>query len=109
VLRNRTGVLNLYLNAPDVQAAGRSRTFTANAGEATLVIEVRDSITGALMGRVVDRRETRDTGMQMASSVTNLSDFRALFKQWASTSVAGLEELKAQSPVPLDLKPGQKL
>jgi hypothetical protein len=47
--------------------------------------------------------------MQMASSVTNLSDFRALFKQWASTSVAGLEELKAQSPVPLDLKPGQKL
>jgi hypothetical protein len=109
VLRIRTGVLNLYLNAPDVQAAGRSRTFTANAGEATLVIEVRDSITGALMGRVVDRRETRDTGMQMASSVTNLSDFRALFKQWASTSVAGLEELKAQSPVPLDLKPGQKL
>jgi hypothetical protein len=41
--------------------------------------------------------------------IRGLSDFRALFKQWASTSVAGLEELKAQSPVPLDLKPGQKL
>jgi hypothetical protein len=109
VLRIRTGVLNLYLNAPDLQSAGRSRSFTANAGEATLVIEVRDSMTGALMGRVVDRRETRDTGMQMASRVTNLSDFRALFKEWASASAAGLEQLKALSPVPLDLKPGQKL
>ena len=110
VLRVSTGVLNLYLNAPDTMSAGRSRSFTANAGEATLVIEVRDSTTGALLGRVVDQRETRDSGgMQMANSVTNLSDFRVLFKQWAATAAKGLDELKAHSPVPLDLKPKQKL
>ena len=110
VLRVSTGVLNLYLNAPDTMSAGRSRTYTANAGEATLVIEVRDSTTGALLGRVVDRRETRDPGgVQMATSVSNLSDFRMLFKQWAATTAKGLDELKTHSPVPLDLKPKQKL
>jgi hypothetical protein len=74
------------------------------------VIEVRDSPTNALLGRVVDRRETLDSGgMQMANSVSNLSDFRQLFKQWATTTAKGLDELKAHSPVPLDLKPKQKL
>ena len=110
VLRVSTAVVNLFLNAPDTMSPGRSRTFTANAGEATLVIEVRDSPTNALLGRVVDRRETLDSGgMQMATSVSNLSDFRMLFKQWATTSAKGLDELKAHSPVPLDLKPKQRL
>jgi hypothetical protein len=110
VLRISTAVINLYVNAPDKTSPGVTRTFTANAGEATLVIEVRDGATDALLGRVLDRRETREAGgMQVANSVTNLADFRMLFKQWATTSTKGLEELKAHSPVPEDLKPGQKL
>ena len=110
VLRVSTAVLNLYVNAPDLPSPGRSVSFTTEAGEATLVIEVRDSQTGALMGRVLDRRETRGTaGMQMSTSVSNVSEFRALFKQWAGITVKGMEELKAHSPVPADLKPGQKL
>lgn len=110
VLRISTAVVNLYINAPDTMSAGRTYSFTAEAGEATLVIEVRDSLTGALMGRVLDRRETRGSaGMQMSSSVTNQAEFRALFRQWASTAAKGLDELKAHSPVPLDLKPGQKM
>ena len=32
-----------------------------------------------------------------------------LFKQWATTTAKGLDELKTHSPVPLDLKPKQKL
>jgi len=110
VLRVSTAVLNLYVNAPDLPSPGRSVSFTTEAGEATLVIEVRDSQTGALMGRVLDRRETRGTaGMQMSTNVSNVSEFRALFKQWAGITVQGMEELKAHSPVPADLKPGQKL
>jgi len=110
VLRVSTAVLNLYVNAPDLPSPGRSVSFTTEAGEASLVIEVRDSQTGALMGRVLDRRETRGTaGMQMSTNVSNVSEFRALFKQWAGITVQGMEELKAHSPVPADLKPGQKL
>ena len=47
------GVANLYINAPDTMSAGRSRTYTTEAGEATLVLEARDSTSGALLGRVL--------------------------------------------------------
>jgi hypothetical protein len=111
VLRVSTGVLDLYINAPAaIEPVGVSRTYTANAGEATLVVEVRDSQTNALMGRVIDRRETRtSTGMQRSSSVMNKQDFRDLFKSWARICAKGLGALKAMSPVPTDIEPNQKL
>jgi hypothetical protein len=110
VLRVSTAVVNLYINAPDTMSAGRSYSFTTEAGEATLILEVRDSLSGALMGRAVDRRETRSSaGVQRSSSVTNQADFRALFRRWAGIAAKGLEELKGLSPVAADLKPGQKL
>jgi len=110
VMRISAAVVNLYVNAPDVQAPGVRRTYTMEAGEATLILEVRDSTTGALMGRAVDRRDTRTaSGFQVTNSVTNMADFRALFKQWGRTVAKGLQELKELSPVPQDLKPKQKL
>jgi hypothetical protein len=110
VLRVSTAVVNLYINAPDTMSAGRSYSFTTEAGEATLILEVRDSLSGALMGRAVDRRETRrSASMQWSSSVTNQADFRALFRHWAGISAQGLEELKGLSPLATDLKPGKKL
>jgi len=110
VLRLSPGVANLYINAPDTMSAGMSRTYTTEAGEATLVLEARDSVTGALLGRVIDRRETRQSGrVQWATSVSNRADFKQLFRTWANISVKGLEELKAHSPVPTDLQPNQKL
>jgi hypothetical protein len=110
VLRLRPGVVNLHIAAPDTMTSSRSRTYTMESGYATLFLEARDSTTGALLGRALDKRATRNTGrVQVSNSVTNLSDFRMLFKQWADISVKGFEELRAHSPVPADLKPGQKL
>lgn len=110
VLRLRPGVVDLVVSAPDTMTAGRSRTYSVEAGRATLFLEARDSVTGALLGRALDKRETRNTGqVQVANRVTNSADFRMLFKQWASISVKGMEELRAHSPVPADLQPGQKL
>lgn len=109
VLRVATGVIDLYLNAPDTFSTTRTRTYTANAGEATLVIEMRDSMTGALLGRVLDRRETLDTGMQWANRVSNTADFRNLFRIWSSITVKGLAGLKEISPLPDTLVPGQKV
>jgi hypothetical protein len=112
VLRMRPGVVDLFIAAPDtsMMAAGRTRTYTVEAGGATLFLEVRDSVTGALLGRALDRRDTRTSGrVQVANRATNMADFRALFRQWADISVKGMEELRAHSPVPADLKPGQKL
>jgi hypothetical protein len=110
VLRVHAGVVDLYIAAPDRQSAGRSRTYTMEAGEATLFLEARDSISGALLGRAIDQRATRNTGsLTVTNQVTNLADFRALFRKWADISVKGLDNLRKLSPVPENLKPGQKL
>jgi Protein of unknown function (DUF3313) len=110
VLRLRPGVMDLYITAPDTMTAGRSRTYTTESGEALLFLEVRDSTTGALLGRALDRRNTRYTGqVQLSNRVTNLSDFRTLFKQWADISVKGFEDLRSLSPIPENLEPGKKL
>jgi hypothetical protein len=110
VLRLRPGVVDLYVVAPDNMTSGRSRTYTMESGHATLFLEARDSTTGALLGRGLDKRATRNTGrVQISNSVTNLSDFKSLFRQWADISIKGFNELREASPVPADLKPGQKL
>lgn len=99
VLRVRTAVLNIRVSAPDQQTASRSYSFANEAGSAVLVVEVRDSMTGALMGRAVDGRVIGDTTVGWRNQVTNRSDFRRTVKDWASTSIRGLDELKARSPI----------
>jgi hypothetical protein len=94
--------------APDGRIVSQAE-WDANV-RAWLPTEEDKAHVQSLMGRVVDRRETRGTtGMQMTTSATNVSEFRALFKQWAGITVKGIDELKAHSPVPTDLKPKQKL
>ncbi|HEY9233428.1 MAG TPA: DUF3313 family protein [Phenylobacterium sp.] len=100
VLRMRTAVANLHVSAPDVRTAGRTRVFSRDAGSATVVIEARDSLSGALLGRAVDTRTAGDARPFLRNSVTNRADFRSLFQTWARTSVEGLAELKAMSPIP---------
>ncbi|HEX4181926.1 MAG TPA: DUF3313 family protein [Caulobacteraceae bacterium] len=97
VLRLRTAVLNLRVSAPDTMQPGRTRTFSRQAGSAALVIEARDSVSGALLGRAVDQKVAGDMGSYLRNSATNRADFERLFTTWAKASVAGLNELKADS------------
>ena len=84
VLRAKVKILNLYVNAPDTKAAGRSRTFTVSAGEMTMLLELSDSETGAVLARVVDRREARNTGMwNLSGSVQNVGEAQAIAATWA--------------------------
>lgn len=108
VLEVRIGILDLFVNAPDTMSAGRSVTFTANAGEATLVLEARDSLTRALLARVVDRRETRGIPGP-TNRVTNTSEFRTLANSWSGIAASRLKALQEISPIPDPLTPGQRL
>ena len=99
MLRVKTGILNITVSAPDRPTAGRSYTFADTAGQATLIIEARDSMTGALLGRAVDTKIAGDNTVGWRSSVGNRADFRALVEQWAKLSVNGISELKALSPL----------
>jgi Protein of unknown function (DUF3313) len=97
VLRIKTAILNINVSAPDVRASP-SRTAADTAGDAVLVVEVRDSMSNALLGRAVDHRIAGDHTIGWRSSVTNRGDFRDLVENWAKISVQGLAELKNTSP-----------
>jgi hypothetical protein len=99
VLRVRTAVVNLNLVAPDTMSPGPSMTFSQDAGSASVIIEVRDSTTNALLGRAVDNQVIGDTGAYLRNSVTNRADFERVFDRWAKISADGLAELKLNSPV----------
>jgi hypothetical protein len=99
VLRLRSAVINLRVNAPDIPSAGRSRTYAPEAGQATMVLEARDSETGAILGRAVDGRVAGDMGGfvrgSIRNSVTNRADFERLFRDWARASVNGFNTLRS--------------
>lgn len=99
VLRVTTGVVNISVNAPDKMTAGRSRTYSQEAGYATFVVEARDSLTGALLGRAVDQRVVGDNLFTWRTRGSNRADFSREVKRWADLSVSGMSELKALSPV----------
>lgn len=99
VLKIATAVVNLDVAAPEVMSPGRSKTWSREAGSATLVVEARDSVTGALLGRAVDAQSTGDFGPYLRNSVTNAGEFNSLFKRWAKIAADGLGELKTLSPI----------
>ena len=108
VLRVNSSILDLNVNAPLGGSTGQT-TWIISAGDAALIVEVRDTMTNALLGRVADRRATQDLGRQIASTATNIYDFRQLFNLWAGICINALGELKSVSPVPKDLKALQAL
>ncbi|HWK52667.1 MAG TPA: DUF3313 family protein [Steroidobacter sp.] len=87
VLEVRPAIVNLYITAPDVsmQTAGRVRTYTTDAGEMTLVVELRDSVTGTLLSRAFDRRNADNMSWQWTNSVTNSAEAKRIITGWADT------------------------
>jgi hypothetical protein len=84
VLAVRAAIVNLDIHAPDVMDSSVRRSYVLKAGEGTLVAELRDSQTGTLLARVVDRREMREyPEFQLATSVSNSADAQELVGLWA--------------------------
>jgi len=85
VLLIRAAIIDLDVTAPDTRSAGRSRTYTADSGAATLYIELFDSVSGQIIGRAFDRQSARNPGgmMRWSTSVSNTADARRVFRGWA--------------------------
>jgi len=98
VVRVSAGVFDIDVVAPDTSVT-RSRTYSEEAGAGTLVLEVRDSVSNAILGRAVERRVAGDNGPWMRTRASNRADFDRLFRRWAEISSEGLAELKTLSPV----------
>ncbi len=85
VLLLRPAIIDLDITAPDRNTAGRSRTYTASTGSATLYIELFDSMTSAIIGRAADNQRARRAGgtLSWSNRVTNQADARRMFRGWA--------------------------
>ena len=95
VLRLSPRVTELYVNAPDVFPPGVTRSFARDAGEATLVLEARDAVSGTLLAVIVDHGTAQDMmRFTRATNVSNAFWFEGLYKRWAANSVAELEAIK---------------
>ncbi len=66
---------------------GRSQVYLRRVGEATLVLELRDSVTNAILARSVDRRAAEQPGQTMtwSNTVSNTAEVRRLVRRWATS------------------------
>ena len=85
VLLLRAAIIDLDITAPDTMSAGRTTSFTATTGAATMYLELYDSVSGQIIGRAADRSVIRDsTGrVSWSNRVTNTQDARRMFRRWA--------------------------
>jgi len=74
---------------------GRNEIYLASVGEATLVIEARDSLSGKTIYRALDRRAAERVGGQAirSNTVTNASEVRRLARRWATRLREGLDSI----------------
>jgi hypothetical protein len=95
VLRLTPYVIDLDVHAPDVKVSGAKETYAEEAGSGRLVVELRDSASGALLAGGVDQREIGDLEfLERRSAMSNRSDFSRAFRRWADLSFAALDSLK---------------
>jgi hypothetical protein len=86
VLLIRAAIIDLEITAPDTMTPGRSTSFTADSGAATLYIELYDSVSGQIIGRALDRQSARNPGsvMRWTNRASNTADARRVFRGWAT-------------------------
>jgi Protein of unknown function (DUF3313) len=96
VLELRASLVNLDLHAPEARDSAIRRNYVLSAGEATLVAELRDSQTGTLLARIVDRREMRRYAqLQLADTISNSAEVRDLVSNWARLLRRQLDSAKS--------------
>jgi hypothetical protein len=95
VLLVRGALLDVVSYVPPDDTPGRVDVYLSSVGEATLVIEIRDSITGAILARTIDRRAAESMpGMLTESNrVTNTAEVRRVVRRWATALREGLERI----------------
>ncbi|MBY6187393.1 DUF3313 domain-containing protein [Marinobacter hydrocarbonoclasticus] len=91
----RPAIINLDVSSPAANSGPGQSNYVASAGSMTLYMELYDSATLDLIGRVVDSRAAQDTGhFQYANKVTNKAEADKILRRWADLLVKALNEAK---------------
>jgi hypothetical protein len=95
VLRVTAVIVDLFVTAPDVATAGRTKSYTVSAGRMTLIAELRDSESGAILARVADRKEASNSNyFQWTTRTSNTADARRILRSWAVALRKGLDSAR---------------
>ena len=76
------------------QHIGRGEIYLSSVGEATLVLEARDSLSGETIYRAIERRAAEQAGGgNISNSVTNTAEVRRMAARWASRLREGMDSI----------------
>jgi hypothetical protein len=87
------GLLDVVSRVPP-QQAGRHEIYISRVGEITLVLQLRDSMSGETLARAAERRSIQPAGrMGMQSNpVTTWAEIRRVARRWGSKLRKGLDD-----------------
>jgi len=103
VLLIKPAIVDLDVEAPDVQNSTRTYSYSRSAGEMTLNLELYDSVTDDRIVKATDRKRDYDSGytMRWRTSVSNRSDAKRMMTEWAKALRDLLDEAR-KSTTPSD-------
>jgi len=91
VLRISARIDELFINAPDRLSSSVRATFNRDTGQATLSLEATDSVSAAVLARVIHRNIVREVSRaNVADDTTNRFWFETAFRRWAANVTAEL-------------------
>jgi hypothetical protein len=98
VLILRPAIINLDIVAPDTMNAARDN-YSTSAGQATLLLEVFDSVTSELLARVIDTQSAGDSRSidVRRSGLSNRADADKVLTKWADLLGTALQNARAGS------------
>lgn len=93
----RGGLHDIVSRVPP-EHIGRSEIFISSVGEATLILEVVDSMSGEVIFRAVERRAAQRPGGEgmRSNPVTTWAEVRRLSRTWATRLRNGLDSIPTQ-------------
>ena len=95
VLIVKPAIIDLDVNAPDTMSAGRSNTYTHNAGSMTLYLELYDAETDDLLAKALDPTADRQSAfMQWQTGPANRAAGKRMMKPWAVALREGLDRAR---------------
>ena len=93
VLIVRPAILELNINAPDTPRSRNQRSINRSAGDMTLYLELRDSLTGDILAKGLDHQTDRSNVTTFVTDRTrNENAARRILDGWAEILVNGLDE-----------------
>ena len=82
-------------------STGTNRMYVVSPSDLTLSMELRDSTTGALLVRAIDREKGRATGdLRVEGAVSNSTEARKALELWAGLLRGALDSARDAPPAP---------